>query len=234
MPGHNFYRRLKQQLDLEFLYELTEPLYGRRGQHSIDPVAFFKLCLVGYLENIASDRRLIEHCSLRLDLLYFLGYQLDEPLPWHSTLSRTRQLYPEALFETLFDRVFRLCVEKGMVSGSTQAIDSAPIKANASMESLVLKQTAAPVENYPLTVSAENQEKKMVANAAPSSAQYITAPEHQLKRLARRQQRLNEHPTGAIGASNEKAQLLSNITHYSPHDPDARISVKPGKARKMN
>lgn len=32
----------------------------------------------------------------------------------------------------------------------------------------------------------------------------------------------------------KKAQLLSNKTHYSPHDPDARISVKPGKARKLN
>jgi len=68
----------------------------------------------------------MEHCSLRLDLLYFLGYQLDEPLPWHSTVSRTRQLYPEALFETLFDKVFSLCVEKGMVKGDIQAIDSAP------------------------------------------------------------------------------------------------------------
>jgi len=117
VPEHNFYRRLKQRLDLEFLHELTEPLYGRCGQQSIDPVVFFKLCLVGYLENVSSDRRLLEHCSLRLDLLYFLGYQLDEPLPWHSTLSRTRQLYPEALFEALFDRVFSLCVESGMVIG---------------------------------------------------------------------------------------------------------------------
>jgi hypothetical protein len=55
-----------------------------------------------------------------------------------------------------------------------------------------------------------------------------------MKRLERRQQRLNGRPTGAIGSSNEKAQLLSNKTHYSPHDPDARISVKPGKARKLN
>ena len=139
VPEHNFYRRLKQQLDLDFLYELTEEYYGRCGQQSIDSVVFFKLCLVGYLENITSDRKLIEHCSLRLDLLYFLGYQLDEPLPWHSTLSRTRQLLPEALFELLFDRVFSLCVEKGMVSGDAQAIDSAPVKANAAMDSLKLK-----------------------------------------------------------------------------------------------
>ena len=98
VPEHNFYRRLKDRIDLSFLYELTAPFYGKCGQQSIDPVVFFKLCLISYLENITSDRRLIEHCSLRLDLLYFLDYQLDEPLPWHSTVSRTRKLYPERLF----------------------------------------------------------------------------------------------------------------------------------------
>nr|WP_262511988.1 transposase [Spirosoma pollinicola] len=49
-----------------------------------------------------------------LDMLYFLGYNLDGPLPWHSTLSRTRQLYPEALFELLFDKIFSLCVANNM------------------------------------------------------------------------------------------------------------------------
>jgi transposase len=91
------YRQLKQRRNLSFLYDQTRQYYGHCGQQSIDPVVFFKLCLVGYLKNIISDRRLIQHCSLRLDLLYFLDYQVDEPLPWHSTLSRTRQLLPEAL-----------------------------------------------------------------------------------------------------------------------------------------
>src|SRR5918997_732979 len=100
VPENNFYCRLQQQLNLDFLYELTQPYYGRCGQQSIDPVVFFQLCLVGYLENIVSDRKLIEHCSLRLDLLYFLGYQIDQPLPWHFTVSRTRQLYPQDLFES--------------------------------------------------------------------------------------------------------------------------------------
>ncbi|KEQ29904.1 hypothetical protein N180_19895 [Pedobacter antarcticus 4BY] len=43
-----------------------------------------------------------------------------------------------------------------------------------------------------------------------------------------------DNPVGAPGAAHEKAQLLSNKTYYNPHDPDARISVKPGKARKLN
>ena len=139
VPAHNFYRRLKEVLDLNYLYLLTRPYYGESGQKSIDPIVFFKLCLVGYLENIISDRDLIQHSGMRLDILYFLGYDIDEPLPWHSTISRTRQLYPESVFEEVFTRILAMCVEKGMVSGHTQAIDSAPIKANASMDTLELK-----------------------------------------------------------------------------------------------
>jgi len=139
VPKHNFYRKLKGILDLDFLYGLTRAYYGGSGQKSIDPVVFFKLCLVGYLENIISDRNLIQHSSMRLDILYFLGYDIDEELPWHSTISRTRQLYPESVFEEVFTKILSMCVEKGMVSGHTQAIDSAPIKANASMDSLELK-----------------------------------------------------------------------------------------------
>jgi hypothetical protein len=66
---------------------------------------------------IVSDRKLVERCSLRLDLLYFLGYQLDEPLPWHGTISRIRQLSPEALFNQVFTYVLALCPETGIVAG---------------------------------------------------------------------------------------------------------------------
>ena len=148
VPAHNFYRRLKEILDLNFLYSLTKQYYGSSGQKSIDPVVFFKLCLVGYLENIISDRNLIQHSSMRLDILYFLGYDIDEELPWHSTISRTRQLYPEEVFEQVFTKVLTMCVEKGMVSGHTQAIDSAPVKANASMDSLELKVPKEELEAY--------------------------------------------------------------------------------------
>ncbi|WP_233244114.1 transposase [Tamlana fucoidanivorans] len=68
---HNLYRRLKGVLPLDFLYKETKSYYGSSGQKSIDPVVFFKLCLVGYLENITNDRKLIEHCRMRLDILYF-------------------------------------------------------------------------------------------------------------------------------------------------------------------
>ena len=63
VPQNNFYRNLMQTLDLQFLYAATAPYYGSEGQQSIDPVVFFKICLVGYLNNLNSDRKLIDFCS---------------------------------------------------------------------------------------------------------------------------------------------------------------------------
>ena len=158
VPQENIYRRLLQVLDFQFLYKETSSYYGKEGQASIDPVAFFKLMLVGYLENISSDRRIIQTASLRLDILYFIGYDIDEQLPWHSTLSRTRQLYGEEVFLSLFKNILKLCIDKGMVSGRRQAVDSVLIKANASMESLVEKEILEDAEAFGQELK-DNEEK---------------------------------------------------------------------------
>src|SRR5882757_255562 len=136
VPADNIYRKLKEILDLRFLYAATAKYYGKEGQKSIDPVVFFKLLLVGYLENQPSDRRIVHMASMRLDILYFIGYDIDEELPWHSTLSRTRQLYDEDVFNQLFKQVLKQCIDKGMLTGKRQAIDSVFVKANAAMDSV--------------------------------------------------------------------------------------------------
>ena len=51
---------------------------------------------------------------MRLDILFFLGYTIEEQLPWHATLSRTRQLFPASVFEYVFTKVLSMCVDKGM------------------------------------------------------------------------------------------------------------------------
>jgi transposase len=56
VPQDNFYRRLKEVLDLQFVRDMARPYYGKEGQKSIDPTVFFRLMLIGYLENIVSDR----------------------------------------------------------------------------------------------------------------------------------------------------------------------------------
>ena len=68
IPRENLYRRLRETLDLSFLYKDTKELYGKTGNPSIDPVVFFNLLLTASLENITSDRKLVEHCGMRMDV----------------------------------------------------------------------------------------------------------------------------------------------------------------------
>jgi len=223
VPNDNFYRVLDKELNLGYLYKATQHYYGDEGQESIDPVVFFKICLVGYLNNITSDRRLIEYCGDSLALRLYLKYDIDENLPWHSTISRTRQLYGEEVFRSLFKEVLRLCVEKGMVSGRRQAMDSAFIKANASMESLLEKEVLEDADKYA---------DELAGNSEHPVKQTVTKEKKQQveERQASQEKRTKNHP----GSDSKEAKLLSNATHYSPTDPDSRISTKPGKPRNLN
>ena len=240
IPKDNFYRRLKDAIDLDFLYPLTKCYYGESGQKSIDPVVFFKLCLVGYLENLISDRQLMAHCSMRMDILFFVGYDIDEGLPWHSTISRTRQLFPEEVFEEVFTKVFSLCVESGMVSGHTQATDSAPVKANASMDTLELKVPEEELDEHLLkvrTLSSMDKEvphRKSKGDRSDKGQRSVTANDKELEAIKGRNKKWSKDQDQRPGAGNKGSKYTSNKTHYSPTDPDARISVKPGKARKLN
>jgi len=251
VPEDNFYRRLKSVLDLRFMRKLTAPYYGTCGQKSIDPEVFIKIMLVGYLENILSDRKLMSHCAMRMDILFFLGYNIDEPLPWHSTLSRTRALLPDSVFTEAFEQVLRMCMDKGMVSGHTQSIDSAPVKANASMDSIELKVPADELDEHLRKIRAmsaidrpDKEDKddktppaprrKAQNNKATAEQQTITADERTLKEIKSRNLKWSTTQTERPGAKHKNSKYTSNKTHYSPVDPDARISVKPGKARKLN
>jgi transposase len=231
VPADNFYRKLKETLDLRFLYKTTAPYYGTEGQESIDPVVFFKLILIGYLENLASDRRIINTISMRLDMLYFIGYNIDEPLPWHSTLSRTRQLYGDHVFKQLFKKVLKLCVDKGMVSGRRQAIDSALIKANASMDSIAEKEIMTDADQFADELTENEEDKPQKVNVYKKKK---VEEHHRWKQKAYQGQpasRVNQNPETP---EDKRPKFLSNHTHYSTTDKDARIAVKPGKPRQFN
>jgi transposase len=230
VPTDNFYRRLEKTIDLHFLYGATKDYYGSEGQESIDPVVFFKILLVGYLNNINSDRKLIEYCSNCLDVRLFLKYDIDEPLPWHSTISRTRQLYGEEVFLSLFQQVLKMCMEKGMIRGKRQAVDSAYIKANASMDSLVEKEVIADSSAY-VNELEENSEYKVT-----TARKKLVERHHAWKEQAYQDMPGHvDNPQQTDENGNTiRPKFLSNYTHYSPTDPDAKISTKPGKPRQLN
>jgi transposase len=237
VPADNFYRRLNKVLNLHWLYAATKDYYGQEGQESIDPVVFFKMCLVGYINNVGSDRKLADYCADSLGIRLFLGYDIDEALPWHSTISRTRQLYGDEVFKKLFEQVFEKCMESGMIAGHTQAIDGALLKANASKGSLEIKQVSKSVDDYLLENIKANTTPRRPAkhNRADDEQQHMDGDDEeqtrQLKELDTRYQRQEKNYEDMPG--NEHGRYLSNKTHYSPSDPDARIAVKPGKPREL-
>jgi transposase len=244
VPEDNFYRRLKDVLDLRWLYKKTKKYYGSEGQKSIDPVVFFKLTLIGYLENLGSDRRIMQTAQMRMDMLYFLGYDIDEQLPWHSTLSRTRQLFGEDVFKDLFRKVLSKCIEKGMVAGKRQAVDSVPIaigiKTNASMDSFVKKEVLNDAEKYAAELHAadedENEDKPQDNHTVSANKNKSVQQHHAWKEKAYKGMPGGRKKSEDGSEPEEKylPKFVSNHTHYSTTDADARVSVKPGKARQLN
>lgn len=234
VPQENIYRKLKETLDLNFLYSETKQYYGTEGQQSIDPVVFFKLILVGYFENLNSDRKIIAHASMRMDILFFIGYDIDDELPWHSTLSRTRGLYGEEVFKLLFKKVLSMCVSKGMVSGKRQCIDSAYIKANASLDSLVEKQILEDGDDFVNELEGNDDSKEKVSSQKKKQVEsHHKWKEKEYKNQPGHNENKKDGDLDEFG-NIYRPKFLSNHTHTSKTDPDARISVKPGKPRQMN
>jgi transposase len=130
VPEDNFYCRLEARLDLSFVRELVGPLYARGGRPSVDPVVFFKLQLVMFFEDIRSERQLMGIVSDRLSLRWYLGYDLFEPLPDHSSLTRIRERYGLLVFRRFFERIVEECMEVGLVWGEELFSDATKVEAN--------------------------------------------------------------------------------------------------------
>ena len=84
VPSDNFYRQVERSIDLSFVRELAAEFYSNIGRTSVDPVVFFKLQLIAFFDGIRSERQLMETVNLNLAHRWFIGYDLDEPVPDHA------------------------------------------------------------------------------------------------------------------------------------------------------
>jgi len=75
----------------------------------------------------------------RLDWLWFLGFDLDTEIPDHSVLSKARSRWGEEVFRGFYERIVWQCVERGLVEGSKLFMDSSLVRADASNNSVVDK-----------------------------------------------------------------------------------------------
>src|SRR5436309_5664405 len=136
VPPDHFYRHLERTLDLSFVREFVQESYAGKGRPSIDPVVFFKLQLVMFFEGIRSERQLMRHAADRLSVRWYLGYDLNEALPDHSSLTRIRERYGLDIFRRFFDAIVEQCQQEKLVWAEERYIDSPEANANADIESL--------------------------------------------------------------------------------------------------
>ncbi|MDQ6879867.1 MAG: transposase, partial [Candidatus Dormibacteraeota bacterium] len=136
VPSNHLVRRLAAAVDFSFIRSMVKGSYSHTGQPSVDPVVLFKLSLLGYLYGIRSERRVCEEAGLNLAWRWFIGYELDEPVPDHSVLSKARRRFGQAVYERFFKRILQLCEQRGLVEGDVVFLDSTLSKANASAKSL--------------------------------------------------------------------------------------------------
>jgi transposase len=136
VPQDHFYRHLERKLDLSFVRKFVQETYASLGRPSIDPIVFFKLQLVMFFEGLRSERQLVRQAADRLSVRWYLGYDLDEPLPDHSSLSRIRARYGLDVFRQFFDAVVDQCQKAKLVWGKELYIDSTQVNANADLDSL--------------------------------------------------------------------------------------------------
>ena len=136
MPANHFYGYLERTFDLAFVRDLVAECYAPAGRPSIDPVVFFKLQLVMFFEGVRSERQLVAVVADRLSVRWYLGYDLDESLPDHSSLTRIRDRYGLDVLRRFFDSVVAQCQQMGLVWGQELYLNATQVKANASLDSL--------------------------------------------------------------------------------------------------
>jgi transposase len=137
VPRDNFYRHVEAKLDLNFVRDLVKDTYSAFGRPSIDPIVFFKLQLVMFFEGLRSERQLVQVAADRLSVRWYLGYDLHEALPDHSSMTRIRDRYGLATFRRFFDTIVEQCQQAGLVWGKELYFDATQVEANADRDKML-------------------------------------------------------------------------------------------------
>lgn len=197
-----FYRKLDATLEkigfTQGVRDLCRPAYAeaaRGGRPGIDPAVYFKMLMVGFFENLPSERAIASRCADSLSLRAFLGYGLEEATPDHSSLSVIRGRLGTGIYQAALELVLRGLREHGLLKGRHLGIDSSVIEANASLRELVHRNTEEQYWAYVKRLAAE-------AGIDPDDTKAV--------------RRFDKKRGG---------RKTSNEDWVNPHDPDAKVGV---------
>jgi len=199
VAASRFYDKLDETLaSLDFtagVHRLCAPLYSsaERGRTPIDPAVYFKMLMVGFLEDLPSERAIAARCGDSLMIRRFLGYDLDEETPHHSSFTVIRQRLSKEIYQAVFDIILEGLRAHGLLRGRNLGIDSSVMEANASLRALENRNTGEAYWEYVRRLAAE----------AGVDAQDADA----VRRFDRKR----------------PGRKTSNKEWVSPHDPDAKV-----------
>jgi transposase len=151
--SHPFYKRLNEILDEkkfdEYVERICEDFYaGEVGRPGLSPGIYFRLLMVGYFEGIDSERGIAWRASDSLSIRSFVRIALDESVPDHSTISRTRRLMDVETHQAVFQWVLGVLAEKKLLKGTTIGVDATTLEANAALRSIVRRDTGERYEEF--------------------------------------------------------------------------------------
>lgn len=135
--------KVDRLLDLSWLPGEVAGLYcNDNGRPGIDPEAALRLMLAGFLQEVVHDRRLLREAQVNIAIRWFIGYELHEVLPDHSSLTRIRQRWGADRFRRIFERTVQACVVAKIATGEIVHVGASVIRANVSWESLAVRHVA--------------------------------------------------------------------------------------------
>ena len=131
IPQDHYLRKLDGVLDLSFVHEAVRDRYCQdNGRPSIDPEVIIRLFLIQAMEGIPRVRELMRQVQVNLAYRWFIGYELEESLPDHSTLSKALSRLGDEIFDELFTRSIDSCRASGLVEGKVLHVDATTIRAD--------------------------------------------------------------------------------------------------------
>jgi transposase len=150
--GHPFYEKLNQALRaLEFDRQVEDQcrrFYADCGRNSIPPGVYFRMLLIGYFEGLDSERGIAWRVADSLSLRRFLGYDLQDQTPDHSSLSVIRGRLDKETHAAVFQLVLRALQDAGLIKGKTIGVDATTLEANAALRSIVRRDTGQSYQEY--------------------------------------------------------------------------------------
>lgn len=136
---------------------LCAPAYDQSGagRPGIDPVVYLKMIMVGFFEDLPSERAIAARCADSFSIRGFLKYELDEQTPEHSSFTVIRQRLGLDIYQQIFTLTLQALREHGLLRGQNLGIDSSVMEANASLRALVHRNTEEQYWDYVKRLAAE-------------------------------------------------------------------------------